>query len=424
MPAGSTLTRSPLIALAVAVLSVGLLLCACSSAPCEDAPCPACKNSGKVECRIHKDYKFPTFKCSACYECPNGCWGVGWMPCPRKDCPSTHKAELVAEFAKLSADRKAWVDSRRAAVEAKAFGNNEKLKTVKALHVETDHFRLASTMKPHKVRFSRKGMEKILTYDSHQVMHLYAQRIEDAFAACMKLIDFQGIYKPLCCDKFLLMCWQSLEEQNAASFAFCNMTNPAGASIDALNYTTQDGDDDIYLHHKLVHIIAHLVSDDYGGIVEFFPVWFREAFAHWVEYDVFNELVIFCAGEVNDDPGCPTRCLKSVIKAQVKGKTKRNTPLSAFVNNNIMDLTGWHRIKGMTVVDWMLNGYGKNVVGPLIVQFKKDFPKLKQQGPTIRAIFPDKTYDDIDEMWAAWVLKTYPEIEEFKEKLPPLPEGK
>ncbi|MFA4987496.1 MAG: hypothetical protein WC712_13015 [Candidatus Brocadiia bacterium] len=421
MPVGRAFTRFPLSAMAVAVLAVSLLVAACGPALGEERGCPTCGNSGKVECRIHKDAKAPAFQCSCCYECPKGCWGLGWMPCPNKDCISPHKAELAEEFKRLFTERKSWVDSRRAAVEGKVFSDNGKTAGVKAWHVETAHFRFASTIKPRKVRLSSNGAAKTLTFDSHQAMHLYAQRIEEAFATCMKLLDFTGDYKPTVTDKFLLMVWQSVGEQNAASQAFCHSAQPAGASVDGLLYSTHDANDDMYLHHKLVHAIAHLVCDDYGGIVMSFPPWLREAFAQWVEYEVCGELAMVCVGDFDKNVGCPKRRIKSGMKMQVKGKSKDNPPLSSFIDNRVADMTGWHRIKGICILDWMLNGYSRKVVGPLVVQCKKGYPKVAQEA-LFKAVL-DKTPDQVDELWGSWVLETYPDNENNNEKLTPLPEG-
>jgi len=407
--------------MAVAILSVGLLVTAFCPALGEEPTCPMCGNAGKVECRFHKDIKLPSFKCSCCYECPKGCWGIGWLPCPNKDCISPHKAELAEEFAKLSKERSSWLDSCRAAVEGKAFSDNGKIEGVKAYHVETAHFRLASTMKPRKVRFSVNEVAKVINCDAHQTMHVYAQRVEEAFAACMKLLDFQGDYKPTITDKFLLMVWQSVGEQNAASRAFCNTIQPAGSYSDGLLYSTHDANDDTYLHHKVVHAIGHLVSDDYGGIVVSFPAWLREAFAQSVEYEVCGELAMVCVGDFNRNFGSPTRRIKSGMRLQVKEKSRDNPPLSTFVGNKVPEMTGWQRIKGVCILDWMQNGYGKKVVGPLIAQYKKDFPRIRQ-GELFKAVL-DKTLDEVDDLWATWVLETYPDNENYNEKLSPLPEG-
>ena len=77
-----------------------------------------------------------------------------------------------------------------------------------------------------------------------------------------------------------------------------------------------------------------------------------------------------------------------------------------------MDLTGWERIEGWSLVDWMLNGYGKNSVSRLILSFKKNYPETKNQVPSFREVFDGMHLDEIYEAWREWVLETYPDEED------------
>ncbi len=401
----------------LALLLLTLLGTLAAASPCsaekkKEYYCNVCHNTGKVKTKFPEEYKNLPFRSSVVVEYKTGCCGLGWVPCPNKRCPK--RAAAIEEFKRLTEPLKTWLKERRKAVEGKAFAKDPKLAKVRAMHAETDHFYLAGTFKKRVVKYLYKGMVKKKIYDPPHSLHLYARRIEDVYRRFLKLISWKGgDYRPHYTDKWLIMIWEKKEQQAAASFAFCNFTNEAGASVEAVLYTTWDDADDLYLHHKIVNAIACLMTEDYGGVVERFPVWFKEAIAHWIEYDVFGELRIFNAGEVDFNPNCPTRKLKSAIKKELKKKrSRRIKPLVEFINHNIMDLTGWERLKGWSLVDWMLNGYGKDSVSRLILSFKKNYPETKNQIPSFREVFDGMRLDEIDEAWREWVLETYPDEED------------
>lgn len=389
-----------------------LLFCFAISAHSEkmDDYCGKCKNTGQIDCKLHSgpNWTAPPYRSSAIIEHKCGCCGIGWTVCANRRC--TAREEAQKRFDKEIAPLLEWVKSRRAAVEMQAFANEPKLKDIKAMHAETKHFYLSGTFKKRMVEYSYKGMIKKKPYDPAESLHLYAERIEVVYDKFVKMIRYEGDYMPRFTDKWKIMVWENEPQQEAASRHFCGFSNTAGAKVDAVLYTTWDGDDDPYLHHKLAHAISCLFVDDFGGVQEYFPEWFTEAIAHWIEYDIFNELRIFTAGEGGFDPNCPTRKLKSTIKKEVKAGGRRIQPLSAIINKKLLDITGWERLKCWSVVDWMVNAREDKCIDKLIVDFKNNFPTSKQQGPSIRTVF-DMTPEEIDDVWAKWVMETYP-IEE------------
>ncbi|GAB4160893.1 MAG: hypothetical protein Kow00107_08830 [Planctomycetota bacterium] len=392
------------------VLMLTIAFFANVSAEKMDDYCDKCKNTGKIECKIHgADWVKPPYTSSAIIEHECGCCGIGWTVCAKKTCPKREEAQKL--FDSETAPLKAWLNARRAAVEGVAFADKPKLKDIKALHVETKHFYLSGTFRKRVIEYLYKGMIKKKTLSPAESIHLYAERIEDIYSRYLKMLKYEGDYYPKFTDKWKLMVWDKDAQQEAASFKFCGFTNTAGAKVDAVLYTTWDSDDDVYLHHKLAHAITNLITDDYGGVQEYFPDWFREATAHWIEYDIFTELRIFTAGEGGFDANCPTRKLKSTIRKEVKSGSKRIKPLTEIINKKIMDISGWERLKCWSVVDWMATGRDDKCVEKLLLDFKQNYPANKQQGPSFRRVF-DMTPDEIDEVWAAWVLETYPPEED------------
>ena len=397
----------------VAIVCLILSIYACSVTAAEESKvksCSKCKNTGRIDSKLPADFRNLPFRSSAVIEHKSGCCGLGWLPCPRKKCPFREKA--LKEFEELTAPLKEWVRSRRSKVEAKAFAKHKKLKGIKALHAETKHYYVSGTFKSRIVKYKYKGMTKKKKYDAAHSLHLYAERVEKIHARVIKMLEHEGEYFPHFTDKWLLMIWEKKEQQEAASYEFCGFTNTAGAAMDAVHYTTWDAEDDPYLHHKIAYALTYLITDDYGGVVEYFPIWLKEAMAHWVEYDMFGELRIWGTGEDEFIPGCPARKLKSSIKKEVKRKSRNIVPLSEFMNDNIMKLSGWERLKGWSLVDWMRNGYGRKSQQKLLVDLKQNYPKSKQQVPSFKRVFGGMLPEDIDAAWEAWVLETYPNQEE------------
>ena len=372
--------------------------------------CKVCGSRGVVTCKVHgEDWVKPPYKSSALIEHKCGCCGLGWMPCPRKKCPK--REEGIKKFKEATAPLFFWLKQRRATVEGKIFAKYPKLKDLKAAHAETDHYYLAGTFRDRIVKYKYKGMVKKKKYDSGASLHLYAERIEAIYQEVMKMIRYEGDYRPRYTDKWLLMIWDKEKQQEAASYETCHFTNSAGAKIDGVLYTTWDSDDDMYLHHKMAAAVTNLVVDDYGGVVEYFPDWIREATAHWIEYKIFSELRIFSGAEGGYDPNCPTTKLKSSLKKAVIRKDRKITPFSEIMNKKISKITGWERLKCWSIIDWMVNSFEEDKLGKLIDSFKRLYAIDKQQGPSFKEVF-DMTPDEIDEAWAAWVLETYPNVED------------
>ena len=278
--------------------------------------CERCKNKGKIKSRLPKEYiKFP-YKSSVIIEHKSGCCGLGWLPCPNKKCPK--RAEALIEFNRLTGALKAWLNERRAKVEKKAFKDDKKLKDIKAMHADSDHFHISGTFKKRPAQVLIKGKWKKRTLSPAQSLHIYCTRCEYVFEKYMKIIGYKGDYVPKMTDRFTIAIWENLKQADAASFSFCGFTNSAGASIEAVVYTTADDADDLFLHHKIVVAAANMVTGDYHLIVEYFPVWLKEAIGHWIEYDIFKELRIFTVGEGDFSPNCPTKNLHKIIYDAVK----------------------------------------------------------------------------------------------------------
>ncbi|MDZ7814471.1 MAG: hypothetical protein U5N86_00250 [Planctomycetota bacterium] len=127
--------------LSVFIICSMLLLVIPSSIGAEEEKdyCNRCHNTGKVECDEHGgDWEHPPYKSSVIIEAECGCCGLGWLPCPEEDCPKRPAA--LEEFKRKTDMLKAWLQARRAKVDAKILTDKyPKLKKTKPLHAETDH---------------------------------------------------------------------------------------------------------------------------------------------------------------------------------------------------------------------------------------------------------------------------------------------
>src|SRR5690606_25864617 len=146
----SAMLRSGLVALILAL-----------PAPAQDEGCRACHGEGVRECTGHKalaDEERKVLACSEAMQCKQ-CHGV-----LRRDCQSCANPKTDAELQQRVQDLAAWLAERRKSVDAITGGKEIR-------HLKTANLDLAFSVRPLTV-----GRVKL---DTHALMHLYAQRIED-----------------------------------------------------------------------------------------------------------------------------------------------------------------------------------------------------------------------------------------------------
>jgi hypothetical protein len=372
----------------------------------EPLNCARCKNTGIVKSTIPAELVGIPFKSSIAIEHKSGCFGLGWLPCPARDCP--HAPEAQKEFERLTAPLKTWIAERRTTIDAKVLEKAPKLKNCRPYHAETDHFLLSGTFKPRKLKVEAMGRTKTISLTSEESFHTYCSRAEDAYGLYQTLAKFPDEYKGNLVPKMQLYVSADVNEGKAVALTLCNFVDTPEGSMDADKWVGFDDSDDVMLHHKLVNAIASLLTEDHGKVVlnEDFPVWFKEAACWWMEYKVFGEVRVFREGETELPKDFPATGLEEAVWKEL-GKAKGRTPgIREAMDNNVNRLTGWHRIKNWSVVDWMVREYGQESFRKLLLDFKDTYARERDPAGAFKRVF-DKTPDQVEELWAVWVKTAY-----------------
>ncbi|GAB4155347.1 MAG: hypothetical protein Kow00107_05190 [Planctomycetota bacterium] len=372
----------------------------------EEAYCAKCKNTGIVKSGIPPELVGLPFKSSVAIEHRSGCFGLGWLPCPAKDCP--HAPEARKEFEKLTEPLKKWIAERRASIDAKVLEKTPKLKGYLPFHAETAHFFLSGTFKSRKLKIEAMGKTKTISLNPVESFHTYCTRAENAYSLYQELAKFPDEYKGNLAPKMLLYVSAEEQEAKAVTLALCNFVDSTEGSMDAEKWVGYDDKDDLMLHHKMVSAVASLLTEDYGKIVlnEDFPVWFKEAACWWLEYRTFGEVRIFREGETELAMDFPASKLEEAVWKEA-GKAKGRMPsLREAMDNNVNRLSGWHRIKNWSLIDWMVREYKQDSFRRLLLDFKDNFGRERDPAGAFRRVF-DKTPEEIEEAWLAWVKTAY-----------------
>ena len=239
------------------------------------------------------------------------------------------------------------------------------------------------------------------------LLHLYLERLEDLYARFKSLLGLEKDFGPSMSPRWRVFCWLTEKQQQAVSFRIAGLSTSNNTLWLPDFYSTWNEADDDFLYHRIVHSVAILLNEDYNKYVyNGIPVWFDEAVAHWLEYDIFGILQVFNEGEVTFQPNCPVKKLRKVIKRELKSKGKRLPPLRSFMENDLDNLTGWERIKGWSLVDWLKNACKKGTLRKLNIEFNRTYPDSKDQTIAFKNVLK-MTCEDIDEAWAKWALETY-----------------
>lgn len=367
--------------------------------------CSKC-DKGKVTCKDHKIPISSKIKCSACIEAPCGCCGVGWLPCKAEKCPYREKTEV--EFKEVAERNKAWVAASRGELESVVFADAPKMKDVRAIHTENDRFHFAGVLKSAKVSLKdEKGKIKLVLLEPHAIAHLYIYRLNEIFSVFCNLMGEKTGFKATMRANWRLVVWENEEQQKTASYKLCglSLSNHTMLLPDFFSTFLEHNDDQLYA--QIAHQTAVLLNNDYKRYVcDGIPVWLDEAVAHWIEYTMFGVLRIFNEGEVSFSPNCPLKDLEKIVRREVADKGKRLVPLAEFVNKDLDTLTGWNRIKGWSVVDWLRRGHSEDALAKLNETYKAQDPNNRNHANAFRDAL-NLTFDDVEQKWSQWVLANY-----------------
>ena len=316
------------------VLTLGVTL------PDEEDPfvrCTRCRNEGARPCCEHD--LDPALEDEVLYCSVVGlhedCGGTAWLECERCD---NHGRE-----ARLEAKRAA-APARAAAL---AYLGKEMGRPLRL--VETEHFLLVFELNRLKV-----GKKKL---EGHELIHLYARRLEELFDAYVNLL---GVPEEHFENKCRVMVWANEADHREASARYCGASAVGGVKLMGRDVTysvpalRQLFNGDEALHRNLVHNVTHLLlshqrpmhwmGQTKGG-------WADAGLAHWFEDRFFGRCDNYCYQEVDtrtDFPGGKWR-----VRTRKLVAADASPGLAALFQQNTDSLTYEQHMVSFSLVDYL-----------------------------------------------------------------------
>ncbi len=377
------------------ILGLGLLLIgAASGLPVQDeepeAPfvrCTKCQNLGAKPCREHAradcQLEDNVLYCSHVAGC-EGCGGTGWLDCA--DCENEACEERLAE-------KRAGVPALR---EELAKLDEEMKRPLRV--AASEHFVLVCEVEGLKV-------EK-RPLSSHQVLHLYVDRLERLFADYLEIL---GAEESEFKQRVRVMMWSNPRDHKEGSMRFCGCTGDTGVKLLGLDPTysvpvlKQYFKNDETLHRNVVHCTVHLllshqrpmnwIGNKKGG-------WADAGLAHWFEERYWGKCDNFCYQEVDTKGGYKGGKWKPAVRKLVAlGKA---SSLGQLFQQNTTTLTMEQHAICFSLVDHLMAQDPEDL--------NRVLRRLRGKVPTRDAIKEvyGLTVPALEEQWRQWVLSTYP----------------
>jgi hypothetical protein len=326
----------------------------------------------------------------------------------------------------------------------------------RVLWMETAHFRLGVTLKSanwpeepdqrkalqEELRVLHKRVPKIpekpKKLDPWIRLHLYAQRVEAAYAEFQKLIgvtdaDFpakgpkprEGAYLGLP-DKFLLLVFQKKSDMARYMDRFCGRKDDTSCRffhqktfqmLACVAAEGLEGFNEAGIHGHVMFAIYHNLVNGYNGFFYPLPLWLDEGLAHWYSRKV-PTTTINC--EIRDDEAVAEDKqndwpVKVRRRAQHEGAWFKFETMATWEKWEDM---GYHaHSQSWSRVDYLMQ-LDKEKLGHMIRELKSlplSTASYTEQGAQVRTIAQKLLFDlyemdatTFDTRWRDWVLKTYP----------------
>ncbi len=328
--------------------------------------------------------------------------GLGWLPCEKG--VDIHPAETEAARKEFEQERKkleVFLEGRQQTYDLLIFGLG--FETQKVNHIETDHFLILNTLKPEKIYK--------VNLTGHQRARLYCLRLEELFYEFCKLIDIPKTYMPTQYGRWQVYLWGEVHQQLKASQKMVGNTQYPLATGNARLLTTTQFEpdstgrelsfDDDKLYHLVLHNVAHLLFEEWGGWVDgCFPMWFYEGTVHYLEYRTFNKVTAHCSDEAAKELITRDKGWERLLHKLVTDK--KDKPLTELAFVKMQDLDFNMRLKGWGLIYWMYEVHGAAKVRDFVTALKK----TKVEAQAWRDVF-GFPIDQVDDMWRPWVLEFF-----------------
>ncbi|MBI3820523.1 MAG: hypothetical protein HY286_17670 [Planctomycetes bacterium] len=350
--------------------------------------CQRCKFTGSLPCPKHNKtaakIEEEAIFCSIAARCPV-CKGTFVVDCP--DCKG-NDGEASVENAHAEAQR--WLEKE--ANFEKNMGGPTRARVI------TKHFDL--TFEVESLTVGRNVL------DQHQLLHLYAQRLETLLADFNEILGTRETDHK--CPRFLVMVWKSPVDNREAATRYAD-SGGSGTGVKLLgskgvytmvrdrNLHAQDDD----LHRSIVHNVTHLLLADLfdavwignrkGG-------WLDEGLAHWFEDKYFGQCTNFCYQEQNTLIAFKGGKWRMPVRAMVE--INKMPPFAETGSKMSDQLTAAEHALAFSYVDFLLHRDPK-----LLPKVAYLYQKKKE---TREALEPYAlSVNELEVQWKKWVLDKY-----------------
>ncbi|MCA8974568.1 MAG: hypothetical protein KDC98_07585 [Planctomycetes bacterium] len=357
--------------------------------------CRACYNHGSQPCAKHgkmlelEQVAHGTLFCSEVAACKS-CGGALAIDCKR--C-SNHAVELELERRKELVAT--WLQQRRKDVDA--ITANEPL-----MHLQTAHCDLTFSIRPLTV-----GRKKL---DTHELMHLYGERIESLRALFCETLELSTADLPGRLEVYMFR-----DQHDHATLGprvtGISTSGAAGTKlmgVPCIYCMWQDprlmaGDEE--LHRTLVHSLAHILFSNMvpsNWLGNRNQGWLDAGIAHWFEDKVTGKCANFCFEEILLQPGAGFK--GGVWRTPVRKMVDAGLAVSfaELSQRNTDQLSFEEHALSFALVDFLLSAHGG-------AKFRDFVRLIKRDSPTRDAL--QKVYGlnplSIDEAFKAWVKENY-----------------
>ncbi|MCA8952696.1 MAG: hypothetical protein KDE27_24510 [Planctomycetes bacterium] len=379
-------------------LAILLLATAFAASLAAQVTCRDCANQGTLPCTKHgkKDEverereQNGTLFCSVVADC-KACAGALAVDC--KHCRNESAEQALAARQQLVAD---WRAERRRAV-VDPIGEPK----TSPLFLRTPHCELTLSIKSLTV-----GKKK---FDTHDLLHLYGQRIEELRALFVATFELTDADLPGVLSVFV---FQDAEDHKL----LCPQVTGIGGGGNRVKlmgvpcvlcmwHDKRDAVDDEALHRQIVHNVTHLL---FSNMTPSYWIgnrkhgWVDAGVAHWFEDKVTGKCANFCHDELLLQHGASFK--GGLWRPPVRKLVDAGTvlPFAELSTRNTDQLTFEEHAIAFAYVDFLLSVHGG-------AKFRAFAGQLKDKVPTRDAL--QNTYGlnplNIDGMFQEWVKENY-----------------
>lgn len=386
-------------ALAALVAAPGLA----QSAPLApgDALCGECKTSGRIPFEVPKAVVELEKECLYCSEVADDKqlnYGLDFMPCPKCKAPSL-RDKVKADYDAKVAKGKAWLKGQR---EIDEFLDDPR--DLLLMHVKTEHFDLAWAVKKLKVG--------TVVLDQHHAMHLYAQRLEEAYKTYLDQYDFKhkvdqnGV-------RHQIMIFEQMRHSNKAQPKYIGLGGQGSShgaklvgvkSVFVTHWDKKTNPDDDALHEYVVHNVVHLfLAANYNYLwLARKHGWIDEGLSHYFTEKKFGKCRTHCFQEEDEAKQWVLTPWRPEIRKRVAAG--RLPVFSEVVVKAAESLTAEEALFVFSWVQYLNDAFDHKLFVQLVHGLKDEKLPLRDLLQNIYGVSPFQFIEN----WKKYVLDNYP----------------